>query len=331
MNTTYPFFSVIIPLYNKEDYISRAVSSVLSQTYQNFEIIVINDGSTDQGLDTVQKISDPRISVITTKNRGASAARNLGIKCSQGEIIAFLDADDQWLPEYLLEITTLVNCFPEAKVYATAVYQNNGNRLTHRHIDKYYRKNWKGLLKPKDIFYRGVPFNSSSVSIDRSFVQSIDGFDEKMKYGEDINMWMRLSLLVPIAYSSKYLAEVFINTQNRSNYEIIDLPRYFLIEKSLKEAENSSANLTQFSTKTITEITKTQDDFRFIDFINEIGQKRPKQIRGGIFLSTTKISSFVKRLSQNSILSAFEKFTYMARLVVWIIDYSLNKNRKKEI
>ena len=94
-------FSVIIPLYNKQDYITRTINSVLNQTYQNFEIIVVDDGSTDKSLSVVKTIKDKRIKVFSQKNLGVSNARNKGIKQSKGNYIAFLDADDEFLPRYL--------------------------------------------------------------------------------------------------------------------------------------------------------------------------------------------------------------------------------------
>ena len=88
--------SVVIPLYNKEKYIKRAIESVLNQTFQKFEIIVVNDGSTDKSAEIVQNIKDPRIRLINQKNAGVSAARNRGIQEAKYEYIAFLDADDFW-------------------------------------------------------------------------------------------------------------------------------------------------------------------------------------------------------------------------------------------
>jgi GT2 family glycosyltransferase len=103
MNQTHPYpqVSVIIPLYNKEKYIARAINSVLNQTHKNFEVIIVDDGSTDQGPYIVSSIQDPRVTLLRQKNRGPGAARNLGIKMSRGHLVAFLDADDEWLPDYL--------------------------------------------------------------------------------------------------------------------------------------------------------------------------------------------------------------------------------------
>ena len=96
-----PFFSVVIPLYNKEETISETIHSVLSQTFDNFEVIVVNDGSRDNGPSVVGKIQDRRIIMVHQENAGVSAARNKGTEIALGEYIAFLDGDDKWKKNHL--------------------------------------------------------------------------------------------------------------------------------------------------------------------------------------------------------------------------------------
>ncbi|NIA10441.1 MAG: glycosyltransferase, partial [Nitrospiraceae bacterium] len=115
-----PKVSAVIPLYNKAPYIQRALRSVLAQIFQDFEIIVIDDGSTDDGAQIVKSIPDKRIRLIQQENAGVSAARNRGIKEAKGDLIAFLDADDAWKSEFLETILRLKKKFPEAGAYATA-------------------------------------------------------------------------------------------------------------------------------------------------------------------------------------------------------------------
>ena len=104
--------SVIIPLYNKEKQVAHTLESVLSQTFQRFEIVVVNDGSTDNSVAEVEKIGDSRIRLIHQKNGGVSAARNRGIEDSKYELLAFLDADDEWKPEYLEAQYNLFEKYP---------------------------------------------------------------------------------------------------------------------------------------------------------------------------------------------------------------------------
>ena len=110
-------FSVVIPLYNKEESIFNTIKSVLKQSCQNFEIIVVNDGSTDRSVDAVKAINDERIRLIHQENQGVSAARNRGINESRYEWIAFLDGDDLWESNHLEEIVKMMNTFPNEKVY----------------------------------------------------------------------------------------------------------------------------------------------------------------------------------------------------------------------
>ena len=118
-------FSVVIPLYNKEAYVAKTLNSVLNQTYQNFEVIIVNDCSTDNSLNVVHKIDDSRFKIIKhNKNKGLSASRNTGIKAATHSYIAFLDADDYWDSIYLETIWNLVKEYPDESVFATHYREN---------------------------------------------------------------------------------------------------------------------------------------------------------------------------------------------------------------
>src|SRR5690606_6986211 len=112
-----PFFSVVIPLYNKEKYIKETLNSVLAQTFQDFEIIVVNDGSTDNSANQILQFKDKRIKVIDQQNQGAASARNQGIEISSSPYIALLDADDTWYKNHLVELKRQIRLFPDAGLY----------------------------------------------------------------------------------------------------------------------------------------------------------------------------------------------------------------------
>lgn len=119
-------FSVVIPLYNKEQTILKTVASVLTQTYQNFEIIVVNDGSTDNGVSLLgNTFQDDRIRIINQENQGVSAARNNGIRNAKYDYIALLDGDDEWLPGYLAKVKVAIEKFPDAGMYGSASWHVN--------------------------------------------------------------------------------------------------------------------------------------------------------------------------------------------------------------
>src|SRR3546814_1127294 len=107
-----PRFSVIIPLFNKGKHIESTLESVQAQTFEDFEVIVVDDGSTDSGPDVVRKFASARIRMITQANAGVSAARNRGVSEAKGENIAFLDADDIWTPQHLSELNRLIDAYP---------------------------------------------------------------------------------------------------------------------------------------------------------------------------------------------------------------------------
>lgn len=109
-------FSVVIPLYNKEKYIRNTLKSVLDQTVHNFEIIVVDDGSTDGSLQAANSIANEKIKVISQKNAGVAVARNVGVENAKADYIAFLDADDKWQPNYLENIEKLIDEFPESDI-----------------------------------------------------------------------------------------------------------------------------------------------------------------------------------------------------------------------
>ncbi|NLB79493.1 MAG: glycosyltransferase family 2 protein, partial [Clostridiaceae bacterium] len=121
-----PKVSVVIPLYNKAPYIMRSLRSVLAQSYQNFEIVVVDDGSTDGGGDIVLSVGDPCIRLIRQENGGVSAARNRGIQEAKADLIAFLDADDEWKPSFLELILDMYSNYPDAGLYGTC-YEFHGS------------------------------------------------------------------------------------------------------------------------------------------------------------------------------------------------------------
>lgn len=204
--------TVVIPLYNKEATIQRALQSVLAQTVQPEEIIVVNDGSTDNSWKVVEEINHPLISLIHQTNAGVSAARNRGIEAASGDWIAFLDADDEWMPEFLVTIKYLSLTYPQCPVLATAYklqdYRGNKKEII---LNKIPFTGEDGLLS--NYFEVAAcshpPVNSSSIVVKKTAIQSIGGFPVGVRSGEDLLTWARLMTRFEIAYSLKPLA-VFI-------------------------------------------------------------------------------------------------------------------------
>ena len=123
-------FSVVIPLYNKEQDILTTITSVLNQSYKSFEIIIIDDGSTDSSAKIVRKINDDRVKLFEKINEGVSSARNLGVEKSTTEYITFLDGDDYWHPHHLENLNLLITKFPEHLWYGSAYEKKRNKQLT---------------------------------------------------------------------------------------------------------------------------------------------------------------------------------------------------------
>jgi len=214
------YFSVVIPLYNKEGHIRRAVDSVLKQTYPRFELIVVDDGSTDDGVLEVNKIPDERVSLIRQKNAGVSAARNRGIKEARFEYIAFLDADDAWDSQFLEKVADLIRNFPKAGAYVTGyrTETDHGKHTIPKHIKRDFTEGWKGYLSDYfAIASKNLFISASSVVIPKRVFDAVGYFPIGIRRGEDLEMWRLIALQFPIAYSNQILATVYLNAMNRES------------------------------------------------------------------------------------------------------------------
>ncbi len=213
MNTTY--FSIVTTVYNKQDYILNTINSVLQQTIPEFEIIVVNDGSTDLSLQTINNIKDKRINVYTTKNQGAAAARNYGIEKAKYDYIAFIDGDDIWEPYFLEEICKLKTSFPHAEVFSTSSLKKKKN-ITIKPVYSFKNPENKNHLF-LDYFtssYIEPILHSSSCVIKKSVFKKINYFDPTIKCGQDTDLWIRIGLNYKIAFSTKICATYNINNDN---------------------------------------------------------------------------------------------------------------------
>ncbi|RMB60468.1 glycosyltransferase family 2 protein [Dokdonia sinensis] len=204
-------FSVIISVFNKEGFIGNTIQSVLNQSLQDFEIIVVDDCSTDQSQREILSLEDDRIKYYrNSQNQGAGATRNRALSLATGTYIALLDGDDLWYPHYLSEIERLIYKFPSHKVFATAIdiEDHDGvrsssysfqNQTGDRHLSlDYFTSSFKNTL-----------LTSSSTVIERSVFDEIGNYDASIKSGQDTDLWIRLGLAHKIAFSTlacaKYL------------------------------------------------------------------------------------------------------------------------------
>lgn len=233
-------FSIIIPLFNKEAYIEHALRSVLLQNGCELEIIVVNDGSTDKSAEKVLKVKDPRIRLINQTNSGVSEARNVGIRNAKYKYIAFLDADDYWLPNFLQEIESLIKKFENCKIYAT-----NYRIKEHKMINSGLKLDFDEIAGEINCFFKASKKNSlltsSSTVIDSSILFNLDLFDCSLSHGEDTDFWIRLNAKSNIAFSKKELVIYNRDADNRSYSKAPNIDKTILFKYNFFQ-ENKEAN-----------------------------------------------------------------------------------------
>ncbi|NPE27573.1 glycosyltransferase family 2 protein [Methanococcoides sp. SA1] len=213
--------SVVIPLYNKELYIKRAIDSILSQTFQEFEIIIINDGSTDRSAEIVESIIDKRIILIHQKNAGISAARNAGIKKANGDTIAFLDADDEWLPNFLETIIRLQQKFPDAGIYGTGYEVCFPSSIVKRIYEKEKGERVLDSYFGESVKFRHTIFNSSSFASPKEILLEVGGYSNGVKWSEDGLLWGKIALNYPISYSPE-VCSIYHQYSANNSTNIVD-------------------------------------------------------------------------------------------------------------
>lgn len=187
-----PRVSVIIPTYNRGWIIKEAIDSVLAQDFKDFELIVVDDGSTDNTLEILNSFQYD-IKVLRQSNHGVSAARNRGIAAASGHFIAFLDSDDLWLPRKLARQVDFFNSNPDAYICQTEeIWVRNNVRVNPK---KRHKKPWGMIFEPSLALCLVSP---SAVMIRRSLFEKVGGFDETLPACEDYDLWLRISCRYPV-------------------------------------------------------------------------------------------------------------------------------------
>ncbi len=201
--------SVIVPLYNNRIEVERALHSIFRQTVSGYEVVVVNDGSTDGGENIVREMNDSRVRIITQENKGVSAARNRGVADAKNELVAFLDADDEWKPNFLETVTQLYEAFPDCSVFATHyLYRALNGAISAPILHRLPPGEWEGVLQNyfEVAAHSDPPLWSSAVAVKKSALLSVGGFPEGIAIGEDLLTWARLAARYHIAFSKKQCA-----------------------------------------------------------------------------------------------------------------------------
>ncbi|HTO35698.1 MAG TPA: glycosyltransferase family A protein [Flavobacterium sp.] len=269
-----PFFSVIIPLYNKESFIRNTIESVLNQTFQDFEIIVINDGSTDKSEKVVSLFNDQRIKYYSQPNSGTSATRNKGIEKSSGNYIAFLDADDFWYPHFLEHFKYMTEQYPEQFVFSAAKEIETPNRI----FNPRYSIKKSGEFELVNYFdasnQESVIWTSSTV-FHKSVFEKAGYFDTNIKSIEDTDLWIRIGIYFPVIFSWRICARYILDKNSTSRIDTIyqigqNLDKYMDIEKKNFRLKKFM-DLNRYSLAIKSKISGNKEKFEF--FYNYIDKK----------------------------------------------------------
>ncbi|MEG2184648.1 MAG: glycosyltransferase family A protein [Cloacibacillus sp.] len=203
-------FSIIIPVYNKASTVEQTIKSVLNQTYTNYELVVVNDGSTDGVEDVLKQYINEQVVIVNQSNSGVSCARNTGIKKSNGEYICFLDADDIWRPNRLETLVRMIKSYPGEKLFATPVeiILPNGKRV---HTGRFLKENLKDMVLIEDFFdlylrYSSIVFNTDTICIHKDVFKKVGLFEPGETIGEDTDMWFRAAAYYPIVFAKETTA-----------------------------------------------------------------------------------------------------------------------------
>jgi glycosyltransferase involved in cell wall biosynthesis len=216
---------VVIPLYNKAAYVGRALDSVLAQSRPPDDVVVVDDGSTDAGPDVVRRYARRGVRCLRQRNAGPSAARNLGLAESDRPRVAFLDADDEWRPDFLARLGRFLDEHPQAAMVGAACLDGATQRpLVSRKaalpdgavqgiVPAYFRT-----------MQRGFFINASSALLRRSACDAVGGFDESVRHGEDPDFLGRIALGSPVGYVSDVLAVYHVEALGRASDQIAYRP-----------------------------------------------------------------------------------------------------------
>ncbi|NHM07017.1 glycosyltransferase family 2 protein [Flavobacterium sp. CYK-4] len=238
-----PQFSVIIPVYNKERFIENTIHSVLQQSFTDFELILINDGSTDQSEAKIKTFTDSRIRYFSTPNQGVSLARNLGVEKSTASYITFLDADDYWFTDFLQEMKLMISQHPDEKIFAAAIEVETPEGVVAApysiskndgyHVLNYFQASMKTTI-----------ICTSCAVFDKDFFNQTGGFDAKIRSGQDTDLWIRMGLRQKVVFIQKILARYVYDQNSLSKKKEFHAQRMDF--QKFAEAEKTNLALRKF-------------------------------------------------------------------------------------
>lgn len=240
-------FTVIIPLYNKAPYIEKAIASILSQTYRSFELLIIDDGSTDNGRELVErymtstKAPNGGWRLETQINSGVSVTRNRGVELAKYNYIAFLDADDWWEPTYLEEMQNLITNYPDAGIYSSSYFKvKNGNNISARiGVEADFTAGYINYFKvyAKTMYQ---PIWTGACVVKKLIFEEFSGFKPTLKLGEDFDLWVRIAMNYLVAFLNKPLSyyNQDVDAANRAIGKKLYMPKEHFLYSDYSDVKN---------------------------------------------------------------------------------------------
>lgn len=245
------FFSVIIPVYNKEKFVEKTLKSVLGQTFSDFEILIVNDGSTDQSESIISGFDDQRIHYFFKENEGVSVARNFGIQKASSDYLCFLDADDYWHPSFLSTMNEYIQKLPDEKVFACAI-EVETNKKTFPAQYSISRTGDFEIVSFFESSQKEAALWTSGVCIHKEVFKKAGIFDEQLKVSEDTDLWIRIGLSYKVVFIWQILARYVFDEKSISRsrnyiFEDVFFKKYASEEKH-HPALKKYMDLNRFST-----------------------------------------------------------------------------------
>ena len=256
-----PFFTVIIPLYNKEMYIENAIKSILNQTFTDFELLIINDCSTDKSIEIASKFAFEKVQIIHhEKNSGLAATRNTGIKKATSNYVTFLDADDLWKPHFLEKIFHLIQNFPDARIFGTNYEEIWGKTIKNPHNNSdSLPKHFLGYVNFFQINLKQGIYNHGSVCFHKEVYEKVGFYNEKIQLSQDLDFNIRANYNYKLAFDNSVQMSYFMQTDNQ-------LTRSSIVNKTIPDYDKYE------------DWTKNNSDLKkYLDFERYVLGKRLKK------------------------------------------------------
>lgn len=263
-----PKFSVVISVYNKEAFIADTLQSVLDQNFRDFEVVILNDGSTDASDERIQPFRrDYRVRYFSSEtNQGAAAGRNYVIEKARGDYIALLDADDLWKPNHLEEHQRLIEKYPSEKVFATNSEVIEHEKLTSRHYSIQMKGQEDAVFDFFEASYLDAILHSSTTVIKNEVFNEVGRYNSTIKSGQDTDLYVRIGLKYKVVFSTKITVRyhVISNSLFRTSKRLKDKPDFEAYEAY--EASHPSLkkflDLSRYSLCILAKLEGNQEGFK---------------------------------------------------------------------